>query len=209
MTDPKPLIRHVDGGVVSADAYPDHGEPDWKQECARLEELVFQRTCERDALRVQKDSAFAERNQCVALIARMAPWMGWNAGVARHPDSDASWERDWMTIVFVDLPTGQASWHFHDSEQRLVSGLPRYLKPWDGHSTEEKYRRVDAALTAPCILADHECESCGRIQQPCPRCQPSLTPWGGYAKCRTCDGVMTTDEFSKGSHCESCQQVVG
>jgi hypothetical protein len=100
MSDPKPPIRYVDGGVVSAEAYPSDGTPDWKAECARLEELVFQRTCERDAA-----------------LARLK------------------------------------------------------------------------ALNTPS--------------------NADPTPWGGYAKCRTCDGVLTTDEFSKGSHCESCQQVVG
>lgn len=122
-------------------------------------------------LEKQKNGAYAERNQLVALLARMAPWIGWGAGIGRHPDSDATWERDWMTIAFIDLPTGQASWHFHDSEYRLLAGLPKYLKEWDGHSTEEKYRRVNAALADPCLLADHECRECGRIQQPCPKCR--------------------------------------
>lgn len=121
-------------------------------------------------LEAQKNGAYAERNQVVALLARVAPWTGWGAGIGRHPESDATWERDWMTIVFIDLPTGQASWHFHDSEYSLLAGLPTYLKPWDGHSTEEKYRRVKECLTEPCLLADHECGECGRIQQPCSKC---------------------------------------
>jgi hypothetical protein len=126
---------------------------------------------ELEKLRSQKDAAYSERNKVVALLARMAPWMGWESGLARHPEEDVSWERDWMTIVFVNLPAGQASWHFHDSEQHLLGGLPRYVEPWDGHTTEEKYRRVDAALTNPCLMADHECRECGRIEQPCRACQ--------------------------------------
>lgn len=33
---PRPAIRTVEGGVVSASSYPDAGEPDWKAEAGRL-----------------------------------------------------------------------------------------------------------------------------------------------------------------------------
>lgn len=93
----------------------------------------------------QKDAAYSERNQCVALMARMAIALGWLAWVAQHPADDTSWEDDWRTILFIELPTGQASWHFHDSERRLLEGLPRGLNTWDGHTTAEKYARVREA----------------------------------------------------------------
>lgn len=149
------MAIHGHGGKTQAE---------FEDEAKDLEEEVRR-------LRAQKDAAYSERNKLVALLARMAPWMGWASGRARHPEDDAAWERDWMTIAFVDLPTGQASWHFHDSEQHLLAWLPKYLKPWDGHSTEEKYRRVDEALMSPCILADHECPACGRNKQPCSECE--------------------------------------
>ncbi len=96
-----------------------------------------------------KDSAYGERNKVVALLARMAVALGWRAGIGLHPLSDKAWEPDWRTIVFIDLPTGQATWHFHDSERRLLDGLPAYGEAWDGHSTGEKYRRVSRALAKP------------------------------------------------------------
>ena len=46
--------------------------------------------------------------------------------------------------MFIDLPTGQASWHYHDREAHLFAGLPPYTKPWDGHTTPEKYERLAA-----------------------------------------------------------------
>ena len=101
---------------------------------------------EREKDREARDNAYHERDQVVALLARMALALGWNVGVGRHPDSDATWENDWRTIVFVDLPTGQASWHFHDSERELLSRLQPYAPGWDGHSTPEKYERVNKAL---------------------------------------------------------------
>lgn len=98
-------------------------------------------------LDAQKDAAYSERNQCVALIARMARRMGWRVGVAQHPAEDTSWEDDWRTILFIDLPTGQATWHFHDSEKGLLEGLSEYVDAkWDGHSTPEKYVRVREAF---------------------------------------------------------------
>lgn len=90
----------------------------------------------------QKDGAYAERNKVLVLLAATATQLGWRVGVGRHPESDTKWEKDWRTILFIDLPTGQASWHFHDSEAHLLSGFPEYPDRWDGHTTEEKYERV-------------------------------------------------------------------
>ena len=91
------------------------------------------------------DAVYAERDKCVALIARMAQALGCNVGLGEHPSSDESWMDEWKTIVFVDLPTGQVSFHVHDSERAWFDGLPKYTQPWDGHTTTEKYQRVLAA----------------------------------------------------------------
>jgi hypothetical protein len=99
-----------------------------------------------EAMRERKDGAYSERNKCVALLAKLAIKNGWTAGVTAHPPEDKNWEDDWRTIVFIDTPAGQVSWHFHDSEMDLIEGLPGYVGNWDGHDTPEKYRRVNAAL---------------------------------------------------------------
>lgn len=87
-----------------------------------------------------KNAAYAERNKCVVALARLAIAHGYKAGVGQHVGED--WESDWRNIVFIDLPEGQVSWHFHDSELSLLEGLPKYEGVWDGHSADEKYRRV-------------------------------------------------------------------
>lgn len=92
-----------------------------------------------------KDAAYKERNQVVAALARAALLLGWRAGIAKT--AIEGWDADWHNCVYIDLPTGQASWHYHDSEAHLFSGLPAYTAAWDGHSTEEKYGRL-AALDA-------------------------------------------------------------
>lgn len=96
-------------------------------------------------LTTAKDEAYAERNKLVAWLARAAAAFGWRAGVGQHPATDTTWEADWRTIVFIDTPAGQLSWHFHDSEKPLLWGLPVYLDAWDGHSTTEKYERLARA----------------------------------------------------------------
>lgn len=83
------------------------------------------------------DLAYQERNQVVAALARLFP-----SGL-RKTDIPG-WDPEWHGCVFIDLPTGQVSWHFHDREAHLFEGLPPYEKPWDGHSTPEKYKRVAA-----------------------------------------------------------------
>lgn len=97
-------------------------------------------------IRAAKDGAYSERNQCVALLARMALALGWRAGVGQHPSEDKEWEPDWRTIVFIDLPNGQVSWHFHDTERPLLMNLPPYPGAWDGHTTPQKYSRVAGVL---------------------------------------------------------------
>lgn len=99
------------------------------------------------AMTAQKDGAYLERNRCTALIARMALASGWRAGVART--AIEGWSEDWHGCVYVDLPTGQCSWHFHDSHAHLFAGLPAYTGSWDGHDTPERYRRVSEAFAAP------------------------------------------------------------
>lgn len=99
----------------------------------------------------QKDAAYLERNRCVALIARMAMALGYRAAVTRT--AIEGWTEDWHGCVYVFLPTGQVSWHFHDSQAGLFEGIPTEAVQWDGHSTGEKYARVDFAFRNKSPLA--------------------------------------------------------
>lgn len=96
-----------------------------------------------ECFRRQKDGAYAERNQLVAGLSKCFP-----SSLERHPDDDQTWENDWRWIVFIDLPTGQASWHIHDSELPQFDHLLRDQgRKWDGHTNEEKYQRLAALPT--------------------------------------------------------------
>lgn len=87
------------------------------------------------ALEEQKNGAYSERNKLVALLSKIFP-----ASIETHDGEE--WEDDWRHVVFINLPTGQASWHIHDSELPLFEHLESVGNKWDGHTTEEKYERI-------------------------------------------------------------------
>lgn len=92
------------------------------------------------ALQKQRNDVYEERDRLVCALSKVFPsWL------ARHPDTDKAWDDDWRWIVFVQLPTGQATWHIHDRELPWFAHLKRRTENvWDGHTTEEKYRRLAA-----------------------------------------------------------------
>lgn len=110
----------------------------WRALCAPNALAASRAEVERE--RASKDGAYDERNRLVAVLAALYP-----SSLERHPDEDTTWENDWRWIVFVDLPTGQATWHIHDSHLPLFDHVPRFAgRKWDGHNTEAKYKRIEA-----------------------------------------------------------------
>lgn len=77
------------------------------------------------------EDRYAERNRHVWAAMGAAMSLGYPAGVQLDPQ-----EADRL-IVYIELPTGQVSWH-----------VPMYEGEWDGHDTPEKYRRVAAYVDA-------------------------------------------------------------
>lgn len=86
--------------------------------------------------------AYAERNKVVAALASVFP-----AYRYRNPEDEPGW-----FVVGIDLPTGQATWHFRDDELPLVEHLPETEVSWDGHTTAEKYERL---RDLPMLCAAH------------------------------------------------------
>ncbi len=96
-----------------------------------------------EVLKAEKNSAYSERNKCVVGLMLMAKALGFKTGVAQHDPFDTEWEDDWRNIAVIELPTGQITWHFHDSEVHLLKSFNKLSNyKWDGHTTEEKYRRL-------------------------------------------------------------------
>jgi hypothetical protein len=101
------------------------GRPGWAH---RVRELGEKATS-------AKDAAYRERNRLVAYLARLFP-----AGTKRT--DIPGWEPEWQGCVYIDTPEGQMSWHYHDSDAHLFAWLPPYGGEYDGHTTEEKYKRL-------------------------------------------------------------------
>jgi hypothetical protein len=94
-----------------------------------------------EAEREEKDAAYKERNQLVALLSTCFP-----AGKAKT--AIEGWDEAWHGCVYIDFPWGQASWHYHDSDGWMFEHLPQYSGEWDGHTTQEKYDAIAAAIRA-------------------------------------------------------------
>lgn len=102
---------------------------------ARLAQAQQEPSAELKEMEARKDAAYLERNQVVAALAKCFP-----SGTAKT--AIEGWSEDWHGCVYIDLPTGQASWHYHNSQAYLFADLPEYRGKWDGHTTEEKYLRI-------------------------------------------------------------------
>ena len=113
------------------------GEPYYYSPLTHLEcREVF---AEVDRLRADKAGAYAERDRLVAVLSKV-----FRSHLCRHPDEDTEWDNDWRWIVCIHTPAGQATWHVHDSERHQFDHLPVRPNHWDGHTTEEKYRRLES-----------------------------------------------------------------
>jgi len=86
----------------------------------------------------ERDAAYRERAQLLALLAAHYP-----AVLAPAPDVE---EPGWQ-ILYLDLAGRQCSWHIAPADAAVVATVPQVdaddpRAAWDGHSTEEKYRRI-------------------------------------------------------------------
>lgn len=88
------------------------------------------------------DQVYTERAQLVALLATVYP-------ANLSPDPDGS---DW-DYVYIDTPAGQLSWQIAPADRRFIKGVARYKTEWDGHTTAEKYERLERLVT---FRAAHE-----------------------------------------------------
>lgn len=93
---------------------------------ADMERLV----AENARLITVREMAFVERDACVGLLARIALTHGMNVGTVAG------------NTVALDLPSGQVSWTFEESEAHLIETLPAYTGEIEKMEITEKYARV-------------------------------------------------------------------
>jgi len=94
-----------------------------------------------EKLKKEKDRAYWERNQLVSALSKIHM-----SHLAKHP-KDEEWEDDWRTIVVMypyskEKGAPQITWHIHDNDIPMFDHLDYRVFEWDGHDTEEKYRRL-------------------------------------------------------------------
>lgn len=75
----------------------------------------------------RNDTNYAKRAKLVFAALVIALEIGYKAGIRIDP------EHPTWPVVFIELPTGQVSWHMAEHDH-----------PWDEHTTEEKYQRCAA-----------------------------------------------------------------
>lgn len=81
------------------------------------------------------DDVYRERARLVAHLAALYP---------AHAGFNDPADPEWM-VVTVETPQGQMSWHVAPGDQGLFNHVRRTKptdRPWDGHSTPEKYDRL-------------------------------------------------------------------
>ena len=78
------------------------------------------------AFESKPDEAYLDRNLCVQVMARMAQKLGYNVGIRENGD---------WPILYIDLPTGQVSWHISKTDIAGIfqntrkNGIIMMLKP--------------------------------------------------------------------------------
>jgi hypothetical protein len=102
---------------------------------AKVIDIATARNEERDWLLRRLDGAYAERTLLILALCALFPSGTKKAPVRGMP-------REFDNAVYVDTPAGQLSWHIHEDDFAAFAHLPAYAGEWDGHSTEEKYRRL-------------------------------------------------------------------
>lgn len=75
----------------------------------------------------QHDTDYETRYGLVMGAMYFATRLGWPAGYAIDPTAELGFQ----VVAYIEAPTGQLSWH-----------MPEHVIPWDGHTTEQKYERV-------------------------------------------------------------------
>ena len=101
-----------------------------KQKLDTLETDMERLVAENARLIHERESANVERDSCIGLIMQLGIAHGLTAGIANG------------NFAIIDLPNGQVSWEYDESEAHLFEELPKYQNAIEEIEIAEKYRRV-------------------------------------------------------------------
>lgn len=119
------------GNLINSKSIVDHASG----KLAMQQALLLQHEEHIDALAKEKNQAYLERNYMVSALARV-----YRSGI-RDTDIEG-WNPEWNGCVYIDLPTGQISFHYHSSQAFLFEKLPPWTERWDGHDKNEVFDRI-------------------------------------------------------------------
>lgn len=148
----------------------------------RLSQKLLDQQGQINTLTADRDGAYRERAQLLALLASLHPSV-----IAPAPDVD---EPDWQ-ILYLRIDDRQASWHIAPRDADLfvhVEHVPADDRraQWDGHTTEEKYAHIGQ------VAARLYAEARGRVEtlltpaEPAPAATQATGDWEQQA-----DGTWT------------------
>jgi len=80
-----------------------------------------------------------ERAIALQALAASALLLGYPISLGIDPKS---LDPRWANLLFIELPTGQVSWHIHREDLMLFENLPQNQIVWDGHTREERDERI-------------------------------------------------------------------
>jgi hypothetical protein len=84
---------------------------------------------------------YRERSRLIAFLAS-------RFNCSLEPARDCEDDPDFNWVLYVDMPTGQVSWHIADWDLDLFDFVKRNEgRVWDGHDNDEKYKRIKTYIS--------------------------------------------------------------
>lgn len=96
-----------------------------------------------ERLRTQRENLKRERVILLAVLSKLFPSM-----LAHHSPDESGSDYDWGYVVYIQLPTGQVSFHIGESRQWFEHVKLSNIPVWDGHDSDVKWQRVVDFLNA-------------------------------------------------------------
>lgn len=81
-------------------------------------------------LRISEERTVRAYTERMIAVRLLAIYSGFPYGVGK--DTNESWDDEWRNVVYIDLPSGQISWHIAPNDLHLFADFPPYTKGWDG-----------------------------------------------------------------------------
>lgn len=133
------------------------------------------------------NAAYTERAHLLSFLST------WAESVLSYNDPK---EPTWA-VLYVNVPTGQMTWHIAPSDMHLFNHVPvvpgdDLRAQWDGHDTEEKYKRFRVMTEFAREVRDVVSEIVGQID-----------PMDPNLKELRVSGVYESDEDKKDMHLTS------